>query len=40
MRSSARRPFGQAWRWHLGSALRILRKHRYLLRPPVESRWN
>jgi GT2 family glycosyltransferase len=36
MRSSARAPFGRAWRWHLRSAFRILRKHHYLLRPPVE----
>jgi GT2 family glycosyltransferase len=37
MRTSARRPLGQAWRWHVHSAYRILRKHRYLLHPPVEN---
>jgi hypothetical protein len=34
MRSSAANPFGRAWRWHLASALRFLRKHGYALRPP------
>ena len=36
LRSSARKPLGKAWRWHVRSAYRILRKHGYLLRPPVE----
>ena len=38
MRSSASNPLGQAWRWHLCSALRMLTKHRYVFRPPVEPR--
>jgi GT2 family glycosyltransferase len=37
-RTSARRPFSQAWRWHVGSAFRILRKHGPLLRPPVDDK--
>lgn len=36
MRTSARRPLGRAWRAHVRSACRILRKHRYLLSPPFE----
>jgi hypothetical protein len=32
MRSSAARPFGRLWRWHLRSSCRFLRKHRYLFR--------
>jgi hypothetical protein len=36
MRASARRPLGRAWRAHVRSACRILRKHRYLLSPPIE----
>ena len=38
LRTSAHRPFGQAWRWHVSSAFRILRKHGYLLRPPVDGK--
>ena len=38
MRTSARRPLSQAWRWHLRSAFHILRKHGYLWRPPVDDR--
>lgn len=37
LRTSARRPFRQAWRWHVGSAFRILRKHG-LLRPLVDEK--
>lgn len=38
MRTSARRPFSQAWRWHLRSAFRILHKHGYVWHPPVDDR--
>ena len=38
MRTSARSPLSQAWRWHLRSAFHILRKHGYLWRPPVDDR--
>jgi GT2 family glycosyltransferase len=31
MRTSASRPLGQAWRWHLASAFRFLHKHSYWL---------
>jgi GT2 family glycosyltransferase len=35
LRTSARHPFQQAWRWHVGSAFRILRKHGLFPRSPV-----
>jgi GT2 family glycosyltransferase len=35
MRTSAARPLGRNWRWHLASAIRFLRKHRYAWRPSV-----
>jgi len=38
MRSSASRPFGALWRWHVRSSGRFLRKHGYLFRPEFRSR--
>jgi GT2 family glycosyltransferase len=32
-RTSARRPLSAQWRWHVASAARFFRKHRYLFRP-------
>jgi GT2 family glycosyltransferase len=34
-RSSAAKPLGQAWRWHLKSACRFFWKHGYAFRPAV-----
>jgi GT2 family glycosyltransferase len=33
-RSSAAKPLGQAWRWHLRSACRFFWKHGYIFHPP------
>jgi hypothetical protein len=34
-RSSASKPLGQAWRWHLRSACRFFWKHGYAFRPAI-----
>ena len=34
-RSSAAKPFGQAWRWHLWSACRFFWKHGYIFHPTL-----
>jgi GT2 family glycosyltransferase len=37
-RTSARRPFGRLWRWHLRSAFRFLTKHGFSVRSPDPDR--
>jgi GT2 family glycosyltransferase len=35
LRTSAARPFGRSWRWHVRSMCRYFWKHGYVLRPPM-----